>query len=338
MRRSVRATVLVTTLGTCLGLLPVSPSDAVQATGQWFSDPVWWPLRVESKVDCTMHNPGCPDHHRFWGVDVIPTGQRQGRPMSAAGVFAMGAGVAHIGEAHGKPCGFGGATDFGTWVWVDHGAGVVSKYGHLSVISITDGQHVAAGDRLGTVGNTGDASKLFCDENYLDFQVRRDGITGPSVEFSTRGTGGPDGQLLACAASGAQSWPHDLGTGVDRIDALPKHAVVPAGGGDCLPDAGLTVVPGAVGLKAQAGDDSLTGSWDDVPLGTDAVRVELDRYEPHAQDWVDPAHEQWRDMPATVHWAEFTHLSDRFKYRMRVWFHDAHGWGTHSNWGAGRPE
>jgi murein DD-endopeptidase MepM/ murein hydrolase activator NlpD len=338
VRRSVRATVLVTTLGTCLGLLSSATARAADVNGQWFSDPVWWPLRVESKVDCTMHNPGCPDHHSFWGVDVIPTGQRQGRPLSQAGVFAMGAGIAHIGQAHGKPCGFGGATDFGTWVWVDHGGGVVSKYGHLSVISITDGQHVAAGDRLGTVGNTGDASKLYCDENYLDFQVRRDGITGPSVEFSTKGTGAADGQLLACGGSGVRSWPHDLGTGVQRIDALPKHAVLPAAAANCLPDAGLTLDPGAVGLETQAGEDSLRGSWDDVPLGTDALRVELDRYEPYAHQWANPAHEQWHDLAATTHWAEFTHLSDRFRYRMRVWFHDAHGWGTHSNWAAGRPD
>jgi hypothetical protein len=57
-----------------------------------------------------------------------------------------------------------------------------------------------------------------------------------------------------------------------------------------------------------------------------------------ARDWVEPSQEQWRDMPASARWAEFTRLDDRSEYRMRVWFHDAGGWGTHSNWAGGRPD
>ena len=42
-----------------------------------------------------------------------------------------------------KGCrGTGTSTDFGTWVWVDHGGGVVSKYGHLASIAVKDGQQV----------------------------------------------------------------------------------------------------------------------------------------------------------------------------------------------------
>jgi hypothetical protein len=250
----------------------------------------------------------------------------------------MGAGIAHIGEAHGRPCGFGGRTDFGTWVWVDHGGGVVSKYGHLSAIAITDGQHVAAGDRLGTVGNTGDASKLFCDETYLDFQVRHGGITGPSVEFSTKGTGSPDGALLACAKSGVQAWPRDLHNGVQRVDGLPKHAVLPAGDSGCLPNAAFTVDPGPVDVETHSGDDSLTASWDWEPPGTDDLRAELDRYEPGPHARATAAHEQWQDMPAKSRWITFDHLSDRFKYRVRIWFHSAAGWADHSEWVTGRPD
>ncbi len=43
----------------------------------------------------------------------------------------------------------------GGTVFLDHGGGLVSVFMHLSAVDVTDGQSVAAGDRLGAVGNTG---------------------------------------------------------------------------------------------------------------------------------------------------------------------------------------
>src|ERR1700759_1035827 len=108
----VRGSVVLLTLGLTAPVLPTASADA--ATSALYSDPVYWPLDVESYIDCTMTNPGCSQHHTYYGVDAIPPGQRNGPPASQAGVYAMGAGIGHIGEANGTPCGTGTATTWGT--------------------------------------------------------------------------------------------------------------------------------------------------------------------------------------------------------------------------------
>lgn len=45
--------------------------------------------------------------------------------------------------------------DLGNAVTIDHGYGIVSRYGHLSEISVHVGQKVIAGQRIGSVGSTG---------------------------------------------------------------------------------------------------------------------------------------------------------------------------------------
>ena len=44
---------------------------------------------------------------------------------------------------------------YGVWVAVKHNNGLVSMYSHLSKITVTQGQHVQAGDKVGNMGSTG---------------------------------------------------------------------------------------------------------------------------------------------------------------------------------------
>mgnify|MGYP000855231580 CR=1 FL=1 len=59
----------------------------------------------------------------------------------------------------------------GNTVIVDHGAGVISGFFHLSAMGVTPGQVVAAGEQIGLVGATG-----LVTGSHLHWEVRVGGI------------------------------------------------------------------------------------------------------------------------------------------------------------------
>ncbi|GGZ06167.1 LysM peptidoglycan-binding domain-containing protein [Novosphingobium colocasiae] len=59
---------------------------------------------------------------------------------------------------------------YGNLVVLDHGDGWFTAYGFLSRVTVKDGAKVAAGERIGLVGNTGQAKG-----NELHFEIRKDG-------------------------------------------------------------------------------------------------------------------------------------------------------------------
>lgn len=86
------------------------------------------------------------------GVDfTAPTGTAV-RAVHAGTVIVGGAGAA-----------------YGNHVVINHGDGTYTLYAHLSAVNVTDGQTVAAGDTIGAVGATGNASGP-----HLHFEVRTD--------------------------------------------------------------------------------------------------------------------------------------------------------------------
>lgn len=62
-------------------------------------------------------------------------------------------------------------TGYGLHVVIDHGGGLSSLYGHLDTVVVASGDLVAAGQVIGTVGSTGNATGP-----HLHFEIRRDGI------------------------------------------------------------------------------------------------------------------------------------------------------------------
>jgi murein DD-endopeptidase MepM/ murein hydrolase activator NlpD len=100
------------------------------------------------RADPITHGRG--DHQ---GIDIAAA---SGQPVRASGDgIVLRAGI------------LGG---LGKAVYVAHGFGVTTRYGHLSRIDVRPGQRVARGDALGLVGSTGRSTGT-----HLHYEVRIDG-------------------------------------------------------------------------------------------------------------------------------------------------------------------
>lgn len=115
-------------------------AGAVSATGQFI-----WPAAGRITQEFKFYHPG---------IDIA---NRSGGPILAADsgrVIAAG----------------WDATGYGNKVLIDHGNGFITLYGHLSVISVREGQTVHRGDLLGQMGSTGRSTGT-----HLHFEVRQGG-------------------------------------------------------------------------------------------------------------------------------------------------------------------
>lgn len=82
--------------------------------------------------------------------------------------FGGSAGTTIMSAADGKVIGTGdlGRYAYGKWIAIDHGNGLITLYGHLRKISVSRGESVDRGDKIGEMGSTG-----FSTGNHLHFTV-----------------------------------------------------------------------------------------------------------------------------------------------------------------------
>jgi murein DD-endopeptidase MepM/ murein hydrolase activator NlpD len=79
-----------------------------------------------------------------------------GRPAFHSGLdFVSGFGSPVLTTAPGVVSFAGVRSGYGKTVEVDHGRGFKTRYAHLSALSVSPGQRVAVGQRVGALGNTG---------------------------------------------------------------------------------------------------------------------------------------------------------------------------------------
>ncbi len=75
----------------------------------------------------------------------------------------------------------GWASGYGKVVYIDHGNGIETRYGHMSGMDTFAGEVVRKGDVIGYVGSTGRSSG-----NHLHYEVRIDGVAmNPSSFMNT---------------------------------------------------------------------------------------------------------------------------------------------------------
>lgn len=97
--------------------------------------------------------------HTGWDFNV-----EIGRPLRASGA--------------GKVA-FAGHLDIrGNYVLIDHGRGVFSGYAHLSVIHVTQGQPISAGQIIGQVGSTGRSSSA---HGHIEFIVNGEWVDAADI-------------------------------------------------------------------------------------------------------------------------------------------------------------
>lgn len=105
-----------------------------------------------------------------------PSPGEQGVPVYAiASGTVIGAGVGVLKGHSGKV------------VVIDHGGGVVSNYGHLASIAVTEGDKVTAGQRIGVMGYTGNVKPAGKAGTHLHLGIRVNGkFVDPSVFLAAR--------------------------------------------------------------------------------------------------------------------------------------------------------
>lgn len=91
------------------------------------------------------------------GAVLSPFGMRNGRMHTGVDLArAYGSSVGAYNSGRVVRAGWYGG--YGKCVDIDHGNGIVTRYGHLSVINVNVGQSVSRGQAIGKVGSTGRSS------------------------------------------------------------------------------------------------------------------------------------------------------------------------------------
>lgn len=75
-----------------------------------------------------------------------------------------------------------GGTGFGNYVYIDHGNGYVTKYGHLQKVLVSKGAKVKAGQQIGESGTTG-----WSTGPHLHFQLEINGVKSDPLKFYSDG-------------------------------------------------------------------------------------------------------------------------------------------------------
>ena len=71
---------------------------------------------------------------------------------------------------------------FGNNVWIDHGGGYVTIYGHLQRTMVTEGASVSTGQQIGEVGSTGWSTGA-----HLHYELRINGRKSNPLDLYSDG-------------------------------------------------------------------------------------------------------------------------------------------------------
>ncbi len=285
-----------------------------------FSDPKWFPLREPAKISCVKTNcdnkKGTGKYHGYWAMDLLTPDRVAGDP-----VYAAGAGIFHIGRVSDK-CGAKKGDTGGTWVWVDHGGGIVSRYHHLGKITASEGQYVTPQTKIGTMGV---GAVYPCTTPYLHFEVRSGGPHGDQIN---------PGSLFVCENGVQVSWPQALPGGKTSWDDLtPRKFVTPATGDGCITPT-WTSTPAKPSASGSASSKTIHVGWKAPANDVKSVAVAMETYHPSTNKWSKPS---YRALSGSSKATTFNGLDDGRDYRVKVSFRNSAGSSAWSSYKAFTP-
>ncbi|WP_231184600.1 peptidoglycan-binding protein [Haladaptatus sp. DYF46] len=113
-------------------------------------------------------------------------------------IYAARSGTAYIADYPGS---------YGTLVYIEHGDGYRTEYGHVNSYDVYDGEYVSRGEQIAGMGAEGNSTGV-----HLHFQVERNdsalSLPGNVGDYITHGTGIPkDFPGIGGDSGGSYSWP-----------------------------------------------------------------------------------------------------------------------------------
>lgn len=274
------------------------------------TDPRYYPLRDQIEVDCSYRNCTNGTYHPYWAIDLV------GRPGDP--VYPAGSGVVHIGSRAYR-CVARGNTRYTPWLWVDHGGGILTKYRHITNISVREGQRVTPNTRLGTLSHGGSQP---CDNFYLHFEVRRDSVLGDRQV--------DPGQLRACVNNERVTFPRAIPPGYGSWRAMPtvagRRKLASSQGVGCWGPPGP--LPGRPSIASiRHGTSSISVAWRRAPAAVNGVVVSMQIFHKSTGRFANPV---FRRLGDDVTRTTFSGLRSGRPYRFRLAFHNTTGWSVWS--------
>ncbi len=144
-----------------------------------------------------------------------------------------------------------GSTSYGRWIEIAHGDGYTTRYAHLSTQSVSVGQQVSQGQKIGTVGSTGGSTGP-----HLHYEQRRNGVAvratfngNTALYFGTRNYTSQN----KCGTSG--------GAVVGRVNTAGAPLTVRAGASTGAAAVGSVADGAQVTITCQKRGESVTGTY-----------------------------------------------------------------------------
>jgi murein DD-endopeptidase MepM/ murein hydrolase activator NlpD len=115
-------------------------------------------LGMPLKSDYRLSSPFGYRIHPISGKKKLHSGMDMAAPKGTP-IYAAETGVVTVAQSW---------SGYGNCIIIDHGGGLWTLYGHLSVIQVKKGETVKRGEKIGLVGSTGQSTG-----NHLHFEVRK---------------------------------------------------------------------------------------------------------------------------------------------------------------------